>query len=111
MGIFKRLVNLLIVFVIYWYDIAKSSVAIAIAVLGPKDISNPGIVIYPLDAKSDLEIGLFCNMVTFSPGSMVLRISEDRKTIDIHVMFLRTEADFINELKNNLELKLLEVLR
>lgn len=95
----------------YLYDICKSSVLIAFDVLTPRDRSRPGIVIYPMDARTDREIALFANLITFSPGSMVLAVTEDKRSLIIHVMFLGDEELFVRQVKQDLERRILEVMR
>ena len=49
--------------------------------------------------------------MTFSPGSMVVGLSEDRKTMRVHVMFLDDPKAEIQTIKAKLEARVLEVLR
>jgi multicomponent Na+:H+ antiporter subunit E len=72
---------------------------------------NPGIIAFPLDAKSDLEITLFANLLTLTPGTLSLDVSSDKKILYVHALYVKDADSFRSELKNGLEKRLLEVLR
>ncbi|MEX2367106.1 MAG: Na+/H+ antiporter subunit E [Pseudohongiellaceae bacterium] len=92
-------------------EVVITSIKVVWDVLTPTHLSEPDIIHYPLDAKTDLEIMLLANMVSMTPGSLTLDISEDRSHLIIHAMFARDKAAVIAELKNGLEKRLLEVTR
>lgn len=95
----------------YLYDLVLSAFKIAWDVVTVDLLSHPGFINVPLDAKTDLEISVVANLITFSPGTMVVDISEDRTIMRIHTMFLENEQTAIDDIKNNLERRVLEVLR
>lgn len=107
----KRLVSLIIFLTYYLSDLFKAAALIAWDVVTISKHSKPGVVVMPLEASSDLEIMLLANLITFSPGTMVVDLSEDRKFMTIHTMFLEDEKQVIDELKSRLERRLLEVIR
>ncbi len=52
-----------------------------------KHISRPGIIGVPLSAQTDLEIMLVANLISLTPGTLSIDMSEDKK-LYVHVMFL-----------------------
>lgn len=80
-------------------------------VVTPGTISRPGIIGLPLEARTDLEIMLVANLISLTPGTLSIDLSEDRKTLYVHVMFLNDIEGARNELKYGLERRVLEVLR
>jgi len=96
---------------LYISDLVKTAFLIAWDVLTVKDYSKPGFIEVPLAAKTDLEIALIANLITFSPGTMVVGLSDDRQYMRVHVMFLESSELAIADIKNNLERRVLEVLR
>ena len=80
-------------------------------VVTPSQISRPGIIRLPLDARTDLEIMLVANLISLTPGTLSIDLSEDRRQLYVHVMFLDDVAAARRELKNGLEKRVLEVLR
>jgi multicomponent Na+:H+ antiporter subunit E len=80
-------------------------------VVTPSQISRPGIIRMPLDARTDLEIMLVANLISLTPGTLSIDLSEDQRQLYVHVMFLDDVAAARRELKNGLEKRVLEVLR
>ncbi|NNJ70240.1 MAG: Na+/H+ antiporter subunit E, partial [Kiritimatiellales bacterium] len=71
----------------------------------------PGVIGIPLDAETDLEITMLANIISLTPGTLSLDVSEDRKTLYIHAMYVINPEDLRNEIKDGLERRLLELLR
>ncbi|MHA7880673.1 MAG: Na+/H+ antiporter subunit E [Saccharospirillum sp.] len=92
-------------------EVVITSIKVVWDVLTPTHLSDPDIIRYPLDAKSDLEIMLLANMISMTPGSLTLDVSEDRTCLIIHAMFAEDKEAVIEELKTGLEKRLLEVTR
>ena len=80
-------------------------------VITPTHTSRPGIVGVPLDAQSDLEIMLVANLVSLTPGTLSIDVSEDKKILYVHVMFLDDIEEVKRSIKEGLEKRVLEVLR
>lgn len=77
--------------VLVWEQI-KSTFHVASLVLSPKLNIRPGIVTIPVEVTSDIEITALINMITLTPGTTPLDISEDRKRLYVHVINL-TDPD------------------
>ncbi len=95
----------------YCCDLVYSAFRIAWDIVTIKNYSKPGIIKVPLDAKTDLEIAVIANLITFAPGTMVVGLSADRKFMQVHVMFLDDDSKEINHIKTKLESKVLEILQ
>ncbi len=94
-----------------FYEMLKANIQVAYDVITPRYFFKPGIVRYDMRAKTDLEINLLSTIISITPGTLILNISEDRKSLYIHVMYLYDKDKFIAQVRNRLEKKLLEVLR
>ncbi len=73
----------------------------------------PGVVAIPLDARTDVEIALLANLITLTPGSVSLDLSEDRRVLYVHAMYIDggdVEA-YRRSVKDGLERRVLELLR
>ena len=108
---FTRVPKTLLLLLSFVYEMVKANVQVAYDVITPRFFFKPGIVRYPMNAKSDLEINLLSTFISLTPGTLILDISEDKKTLYIHVMYLKDKQSFIKETKNKIEKKLLEILR
>ncbi len=108
---FTRVPKIIGFFFYFLYEMIKANVLVAYDMVTPKFFMKPGIVKYPMNAKSDVEINLLSTVISLTPGTLILDISEDRKVLYIHVMYLRDKDQFIQQIKGGFERKLLEILR
>ncbi|MDH5825292.1 Na+/H+ antiporter subunit E [Sphingobacterium faecium] len=95
----------------FLYQMIIANLQVAYDVITPKYFFKPGIVKYRMDAKSDFEINLLSTFISLTPGTLILDVSDDKKILYIHVMYLHDKQKFMMQLKNNVERKLLEILR
>lgn len=109
-----RKIPKLINFIFYFlYEIIKANFRLAYEVLTPLHNMKPGVIAFPLDAKTDLEITLFANIISLTPGSLSLDVSKDKKTLYIHAVFIDDNdvEEYKRKLKNGLEKKLLAITK
>lgn len=92
-------------------DLIASSLRVLWDVITPWEINRPGIIGVPLDARTDLEIFLVANLISLTPGTLSVDLSEDRRMLYVHVMFLEDVERTRAEIKNGLERRVLEVTR
>jgi multicomponent Na+:H+ antiporter subunit E len=102
------IINFILFFI---YEMIKANIQVAYDVVTPNYFMKPGIVKYPLDAKTEMEITILTNLISLTPGTLILDVSDDRKVVYIHVMYLPDREKFIKGIKNGLEKKLLDILR
>ncbi|WP_202927921.1 Na+/H+ antiporter subunit E [Cyclobacterium roseum] len=102
----------LIAFIFFFlYELIKANLQVAYDVVTPSYYMKPGIIKIPLSAKSDLEITLLANLITLTPGTLSLDVSDDRKVLYVHAMYVNDKEEFVAGIKNGFERKLLEILR
>lgn len=95
----------------FMVELLQSNLRIFWDVVTPGHISRPGIVGVPLDASTELEILLITNMISLTPGTLSIDLSEDRRILYVHVMYLDDPDRFRDSIKEGLERRLLEVTR
>lgn len=98
-------------FFFFLYELFKANIQVAYDVITVKNHMKPGIVKYPLDAKTDVEITFLANLVSLTPGTLSMDISSDKKVMFIHAMYIENEEEFIHNIKNGFERRLLNILR
>lgn len=81
---------------------------VVLTVLNPGRVQQSAIVAVPLDVRSDLGISLLANMITLTPGTTSLHVSDDRKVLYVHVMN-HSEAS-VDQIKQGFERKVMEAL-
>ncbi len=107
-----RLLPKVISFIFFFlYELTKANLEVAYEVLTPKHNMKPGIVKFPLDAETDLEITFLANLITLTPGTLSLDVSDDKKVLYVHSMYIKDREHFIAGIKNGFEKRLLEILR
>ncbi len=95
----------------FLWELVKANIRVAHDVLTPRHRMTPGIIAVPLDAKTDAEITFLANLITLTPGTLSLDVSEDKRVLYIHAMYVRDVYQFKREVKEGLERRLLEVVR
>ncbi|MGV3656838.1 MAG: Na+/H+ antiporter subunit E [Chitinophagaceae bacterium] len=98
-------------FFYFLYEMIKANVQVAYEVMTFNLHMKPGIVKMELDAKTELEITLLSNLISLTPGTLVIDVSDDRKVMYVHGMYLEDREKFIQSIKNSLEKPLLNILR
>jgi multicomponent Na+:H+ antiporter subunit E len=92
-------------------ELVASSLRVAHDVLTPAHRSRPGVLGVPLDAQTPLEITLVANLVTLTPGTLSLDVSDDRRTLWVHAMFIDDPDAVRRALKEGMEQRVLGVTR
>jgi multicomponent Na+:H+ antiporter subunit E len=72
--------------VLFLRELLLSAFAVIRATLSPRIDVRPGIVAVPLRLRSAAGVTLLADMVTLTPGTTALHVSEDRRTLYVHAM-------------------------
>ena len=88
-GHFKKLPRIFGLVSFYLRQLISASILVAYDVLTPKKHIKPGIVAFPLQAKTDIEITLLANLITLTPGSLSIDVSKDRKILYVHEIYIK----------------------
>lgn len=89
--------------VMFLYELLVSSVQVLKDIFTPQHLSNPAIIDMPLDVKSDAGILLVTNLISLTPGTLSIDVSEDRKMLQLHVMFADDPEAVCRQLKQGME--------
>lgn len=109
---YSRRLPTFISFLIYYLgELLKATWEVIRAVFRDQSTLNPSIIAYPLEAKTDLEIVLLNNLLIFTPGTLGVDLSPDRKMLYIHFLDAPDSDEARNHIRAGLERRLLEVLR
>jgi multicomponent Na+:H+ antiporter subunit E len=107
---FTRIPRIIFFFFYFIYELVKANYQVASDVITFKNV-RPGIIRVPLDAKTNVEITLLANFINLTPGTIIVDMSDDRKVFYIHTIRVKNREQFIHEIKNGFEKRLLEILR
>nr|WP_108660595.1 Na+/H+ antiporter subunit E [Acuticoccus kandeliae] len=106
---FRGAWNVLKLGVIFIIELIKSSVHVAKLVLSPWRTLEPAIIAYPLTVESDAEITLLANMITLTPGTLSVDVSDDRTTLYVHAIDAPDPNAVIADIKSGFEQLILKV--
>jgi multicomponent Na+:H+ antiporter subunit E len=97
----------------FFKELFWATIKVAHDVITPTHYMKPGVIAFPLDAKTDLEITLLANLISLTPGTLSIDVSDDKKTLFIHAVYIKdNDLDALkNELKNGFEKRLLQLTR
>ena len=108
---FMRVAKIIMLAGYFIWQLLVSNFRVLWDVVTPKHISKPGVIAVPLDAESDFEIMMVANLVSLTPGTLTLDVSDDRKTLYVHMMFLDDVEAARQEIKQGIEKRVLEAIR
>lgn len=106
-----RLVRIVRFIGFYLVEMILANLKVAYDVLTPTHKMKPAILEIPLDVKSDMEILLFSNLMSMTPGTMSFRISRDKTKLYIHAMYVDDPEKMKQEIKDKFEKRLLGIFR
>jgi multicomponent Na+:H+ antiporter subunit E len=97
--------------VLFLYELLLSGLRVARLVLTPRMQLKPGIFAYPLKVDRDFEITLLANLITLTPGTLTVDVSDDRKTLFVHAIDCSNPEQARRDIAEGFERKILEAFR
>ncbi len=85
------------------WQIILANIRVAADVIRPETAIRPAVIALPLDITSDGEILLLSALINITPGSVTIDLSNDRKTLYVHVMHMETPEESRREIKDGFE--------
>jgi len=87
------------------YELLSSAISVALLVLSPnlKARLRPAIIAVPLTVKSDVEITLLANLITLTPGTLSIDVSDDKSVLYVHVLLLKDRASLLASIASGFE--------
>lgn len=111
-GRYTRRMPIFVRFLIYYFgELVSSTIEVTTALFANQKTLKPGIIAFPLTARTDLEIALLNNLLIFTPGTLGVDLSPDRRILYVHVINVPNADEMRWKIKTGLERRLLEVLR
>lgn len=101
--------KILVLVAIFTRELILSNISIVKLVYARKLDFEPGIFEMPIEVTRSWEITLLANLITLTPGTLTVAISEDQKRFFIHAMDIDDKEESIHEIKNTFEKAIMEV--
>jgi multicomponent Na+:H+ antiporter subunit E len=103
-----RPIKLLLLAALFFKELSLSAIKVAILVVRPNMRLRPGIFAFPLSLTRDFEITLLANLITLTPGTLSVDVSEDRKTLYVHALDCHDPAAEKRSISNGFERRIRE---
>lgn len=110
---FIKIPKVINLFFFFGKELMKANFKVARDVLTPGHQMNPGIIVFPLKASTEFEITLLANLISLTPGSLTIDVSEDRKLLYFHAMYVDNDdmEKVKEEVRNGFEKRILAITR
>ncbi|MET1013466.1 MAG: Na+/H+ antiporter subunit E [Paenisporosarcina sp.] len=97
--------------VLFFKELIMANIQVLLLIVQPKMPIKPAIFALPTVLEKDWEITLLSSLITLTPGTLVIDVSEDSKTLYIHAIDYGDADDAIHSIKNTFEKAIQEVSR
>ncbi|MDR5866596.1 Na+/H+ antiporter subunit E [Halomonas koreensis] len=87
----QRVPRLLGFMAFFLRQLVMANFKVAYDIVTPPWYMRPGVIAMPLTARREFEIALVANLISLTPGTLSLDVSDDRRVLYIHAMFLDDE--------------------
>lgn len=104
----QRIVSLLFLFV---WELMQSAWKVAVTVCRPQMNLKPGIIAFPLKVDHDFEIALLANLITLTPGTLSVDVSDDRRVLYVHALDCSDPEGLKRDIAEGFERKIREAFR
>ncbi|MDP2731949.1 MAG: Na+/H+ antiporter subunit E [Hoeflea sp.] len=104
----RRVISLLLLFI---YELVLSSWKVAVMVMSPRMNLKPGIFAYPIRVDRDYEITMLANLITLTPGTLSVDVSEDRRFLYVHAIDASDPDATRRDIAEGFERKIMEAFR
>lgn len=97
--------------VLFMKELVLANISVLKVVLKPKLDMQPAFFAYPTTLTEDWEIVLLSSLITLTPGTVVIHVSDDAKTLYIHAIDCTDVDEVIASIRDSFEKAILEVSR
>jgi multicomponent Na+:H+ antiporter subunit E len=108
---FKRIWAITKLVLLFIKELLLANIDVVKMVYKPKLDMQPGIVAVPTELKTNWEITLLANLITLTPGTLSVEVSNDNNYIFIHAMDIPDVDETIQQIKSSFEKAIMEVTR
>lgn len=106
-----RVGSMISLVLLFLKELVLSNWSVVKLVIRPKLNIRPGIFAYETNLTEDWQITILSNLITLTPGTLVLDVSDDNKILYIHTIDIDDVDDAVSSIKNSFERAILEVSR
>lgn len=90
-------------------ELILANIQVLKVVLKPQLTMQPAFFAYPTVLTQDWEITLLSNLITLTPGTVVVHVSDDAKTLYVHAIDISDVDEAVAAIRDSFEKAILEV--
>jgi multicomponent Na+:H+ antiporter subunit E len=109
--VISRILRLASFVVFYIGELVEANFRLFYDILRPGNKMKPGIIAVSLDVHTDLELIMLTNLITMTPGTLSLDVSEDRRILFVHALYADDPEALKVQIKDSLENRVQEVFQ
>lgn len=93
------------------YELIVANLQVLAIILKPKMDIKPGIFKYETTLTKNWEVTLLSLLITLTPGTLVVDVTDDNRYLYIHALNIPDVKDAVSSIKNSFERLITEVSR
>lgn len=105
----RRVLKIIKLILLFIQELLLSSVSVLKQILDPQLKISPGIFTYETKLTGDYQVTTLALLLTLTPGSVVMEVSEDNSTFYIHAMDIEESKETVIRSIGKFERAILEV--
>ncbi|WP_414044672.1 Na+/H+ antiporter subunit E [Macrococcus equi] len=105
---FSKFIRLMGIFII---ELFKANLSVLKIVIAPNVDIQPAFFMYPTELRKDWEISLLSLLITLTPGTVVVAVSDDKSKLYIHAIDFSDLESEINGIKHSFEDAIKEIVK
>ena len=110
-GLLRRVVDVVELLGIYFYELIVSSVTVARAAFAREPRMHSSIIAVPIALRTDMGIAVLASLVSLTPGNCALHVSADRRQLYVHALDGRTPEQIIASIQQVFERRIARIER
>lgn len=101
-----KVIKLVFVFLL---ELIKANIDVLRIILQPRIKNESAFFVYETDLEHPWQVALLSNLITLTPGTVVIGVNDDMKRLYIHCLNFSTKEDEVAGIKGSLEKAVREV--
>lgn len=107
----SRIIAIAKLTILFTRELIKANWEVFTIILSPKMNITPGIFKYDTALKSKWEVTLLSLLITLTPGTLVVDVSDDNQSLYIHALHITDVQNLVSSIRDGFEKAITEVSR
>jgi multicomponent Na+:H+ antiporter subunit E len=108
---FRDVYDVIALIIFFIVELILANLRMAYYTVMPLNRMRPAVIAVPIEPMNETELTVLANLLTLTPGTLTLDISDDRRIMYVHVMRLYDLEEAKREIKRGFEERVLKGLR